>query len=1196
MRFFVVYSVLFILLFAACNSKKTLFNKLDASQTGIEFNNEIKESDSLNVLDVSNVYNGGGVGIGDFNGDGLSDIYFTGNKVANKLYLNKGSLKFQDITNEAGVTGEGKWSRGVSVVDINNDGKSDIYISATLNIDTNKRKNILYINQGNDNKGLPHFKDMAAEYGLADTTFSTMANFFDYDNDGDLDMFLVVNEIKDPHVPNVYHQKNQLPELYSSSKLFQNKWDSSLKHPVFTDVTTKAGMVKEGYGHSVVVTDINKDGWKDVYVTNDYLPNDYLYINNQDGTFTDRLSDYFKHTSVNSMGTDVADVNNDGLMDFITLDMNPRDNYRKKMMMNPNSYQTFQNNDLYGYNYQYVRNTLQINQGPRVNQNDSIGAPIFSEVAYLSGIAETDWSWTPLLADFDNDGNRDLFVTNGFPKDVTDHDFIMYRNKAYSFVTKSQLLVEIPEVKIHNYIFRNNGELSFEDKSVQWGFETPSFSNGAVYADLDNDGDLDLVINNINDKAAIYENKQRQLVPEASHYIQFDLKGDVQNLSGIGTEIAIYYDHGKIQVSEQSPFRGYLSTTQCRVHFGLGVVDKIDSAVILWPSGQKQVLKQIKADQTLKVAITNAVPLGGALSVIKNRETLFASNALFTEITNALGIKYIHTQNDFVDFNNQKLIPHKFSEYAPGVAVGDIDGNGFDDMILGGSVNNSAQILLQQKKGSFIQKALMPSLGFNTKPSMDEGLLLIDADGDTDLDLLITSGGYDAPAGSDAYLDKFYVNDGKGNFSIQQNALPNNKTSKLCIKAADYDKDGDLDLFIGGRVDPLAYPKPVSSYIYRNDTKNGVVKYTDVSSSVAPALNNIGLVCDALFTDFDNDGWVDLILTGEWMPITFLKNEKGNFKNTTSISGVSEKVGWWNSIVAGDFDNDGDMDYVVGNVGDNSYYKASDKYPVVMYAKDFDNNGSYDAFPGLYLPGSHTDTVKKLYPAQTREDAVKQMISMRGKFQNFKTFAEATLDQLFTPEQMKGAQQLKANYFSSSYLQNNGNGKFKLTLLPMAAQVSTLNGMQVDDFDGDGNIDIAINGNDYGTEVSVGRYDALNGLIMKGDGKGGFVPKSILETGLYLPGNGKALVKFRDVNGGYMMAASQNRGPLKVYKAKGSNKVVQILPNEISAIIKYKNGKIRKEEFYYGQSFLSQSGRFMLLNDNMITITIIDNKGNKRLI
>ena len=1191
MRCFLTYTAVAVFFFSACKSKPvTLFEKLDASKTGIEFNNEINETDSLNVLDVSNIYNGGGVGIGDFNGDGLADIYFTGNKVSNKLYVNKGALKFEDITNTAGVNGEGKWSRGVSVVDINNDGKSDIYISTTLNVDTNMRKNILYINQGNDANGIPHFKNMAAEYGLADTTFSTMANFFDYDNDGDLDMFLVVNEIKDPHVPNVYHPKSQLPELYSSSKLFQNNWDTILKHPVFMDVTAKAGLIKEGYGHSVVVTDINKDGWKDIYVTNDYLPNDYLYINNHDGTFTDQLNDYFKHSSVNSMGADVADINNDGLMDFITLDMNPRDNYRKKMMLNPNSYQTFQNNDLYGYNYQYVRNTLQINQGPRVKQKDTIGAPIFSEVAYMSGIAETDWSWTPLLADIDNDGNRDLFVTNGFPKDITDHDFIMYRNKSFSFVTKGEMLKQIPEVKIHNYIFQNKGGLSFEDKSIEWGIETPTFSNGAVYADLDNDGDLDLVINNINDKASVYENKQRQLQPNTSHFIQFSLQGGAQNINAIGSEITIYYDHGKKQVGEQSPYRGYLSTLQNTVHFGLGNITNIDSATIIWPNGLSQKIGKTNADQTIHLNIKNA----GAINTLA--QPILATQTLFTEITDSLGVNYIHTQNDFVDFNYQKLIPHKFSEYAPGVAVGDVDGNGLDDMIIGGSVNNIAQVLLQQANGKFLQKDLLPKTPNAIKASMDEGLLLLDVDADKDLDLIITSGGYENPSGSDTYLDRMYLNNGKGEFTIAENTLPANKTSKLCIKSIDYDKDGDLDLFIGGRVDPTAYPKSVSSFLYRNDTKGGVVKYTDVSATLAKDLKNIGLVCDALFTDFDNDGWVDLVLTGEWMPVTFLKNDKGSFKNVTASSGISNKIGWWTSIASGDFDNDGDIDYIVGNLGTNSYYKASDTYPIYMFAKDFDKNGSYDAFPAIYLPTSHADTTRILYPAQSREDIVKQMIGMRAKFQNFKTYAQAPFFKMFSYDQLLGAQILSTNYFNSSYIQNNGNGKFSITPLPAAAQVSTLNGMQVDDFDGDGNLDIAINGNDYGTEVSVGRYDALNGLLMKGDGKGSFAPKSILESGLFLPGNGKALVKLSNGKGGYLMAASQNRGPLKIYKMKAQNSTIAIMPNDVYAIVSYTNGKQRKEEFYYGQSFLSQSGRFILKSSNIKSVTITDSRGNKRTI
>jgi len=1179
--------LLFII--SACNNPRPIFELVSSAHSGVHFNNTIKESDSLNVLDVSNVYNGGGVGIADFNQDGLQDIYFTGNKVSNQLYLNKGNLQFEDITHQSGVTGEGRWSRGVAVIDINNDGKSDLYISTTLDTNTAKRANILYVNQGNDAKGVPHFKNMAAEYGLADTSYSTMANFFDYDNDGDLDMFLVVNEIKDPHIPNVYHPKKQLPEYYSSSKLYQNNWDAQLQHPVFKDVTEVAGMIRDGFGHSAVVTDINKDGWKDIYVTNDYLPNDYLWINNHDGTFTDQLDTYFKHSSVNSMGTDVGDVNNDGLMDFITLDMNPRDNYRKKMMMNPNSYQTFQNNDLYGYNYQYVRNTLQINQGPRVLQNDSIGAPIFSEIAFLSGIAETDWSWTPLLVDADNDGHKDLFVTNGFPKDVTDHDFIMYRNKAYSFVTKKELLEQIPEVKLHNYVFRNNADLSFSDQSTNWGITNTSFSNGAVYVDLDNDGDEDIVTNNINDEASIYQNKLRENQPQNTNYLNVQLKGDKQNKEGIGATVQIFYNKGKMQLAEQSPYRGYLSSVQNNIHFGIGAATMIDSLVIQWPLGATQTIRNLKTNQNLIVDIQKANAVVNAIPV------MFASQSLFKEVTGALGIHYVHTQNDFVDFNIQKLLPHKFSEYAPAIAVGDINGDGLDDMIVGGSSNYSAQIFTQKANKQFVQKPLLANV-LDNKPNTDQGILLLDVDKDKDLDLIITSGGYEQPSNANSYLDHLFVNDGKGNFSEQVNALPANTTSKICIRAADYDKDGDLDLFIGGRVDPWNYPKPVNSYIYRNDSGPGVIKFTDVTEQIAQPLHQMGLVCDALFTDFDNDGWQDLIVVGEWMPIQFLKNEKGHFNSISVKSGLQNQIGWWNSIQAGDFDKDGDMDYLVGNLGLNSFYKANDIYPVAIYAKDFDNNGSYDAFPALYLPTSHTDTIKKMYPAQTREDIVKQMISMRSKYQNFRSFALSPIDQMLTPEQLKGAQILKANQLQSSYIKNLGNGKFELSTLPIQAQFSALNGMQVDDFNADGNLDVLINGNDFGTEVSVGRYDALNGLLLKGDGKGHFLPATILESGIFIPGNGKALVKMKGADGSYNIVASQNKGPLKVFTLKQNTRAVDIAVDEVSGMINYKNGQKAKIEFYQGSSFMSQSSRSFFFNNNIQSLEIINQKGDKKII
>jgi hypothetical protein len=1175
-------------LLVSCNKNNNLFSRISSDESNIHFNNLITENDTLNPIDVTNIYNGGGVGIGDFNNDGLQDIYFTGNVVSNKLYLNQGHFKFQDVTEQAGVKGEGKWCRGVAVVDINNDGLLDMYVCVSMSKNARDRENILYVNEGIDKAGVPHFKNMAEAYGLNDTTHSTMATFFDYDNDGDLDMYLVVNEILKNDNPGSFRPIITDGSHPSTGRLYRNEWSAALKHPVFTNVSKQAGITIEGYGHGVNICDINRDGWKDIFVTNDFNSNDLLYINNHDGTFSNKASAYFKHTSANGMGQDVIDINNDGLADVVELDMNPQDNYRKKMMMSANSYQNYKNTEYFGYQYQYVRNTLQINQGPRVNQKDSIGDPIFSDVGFLSGIAETDWSWTPLVQDFDNDGLRDIIITNGFPRDVTDHDFIAFRQQSFKVASKEYSLSQVPEVKLHNYAFKNNGDLTFSDVSANWGMSTPTFSNGAAYVDLDNDGDLDFVVNNINDEASIYKNNEREQNKDSSHYLQIKLAGDNLNIEGLGAWVEIHYDHGKQQVWENTPYRGYLSTVQDIGHFGLGNVKTVDSVIIKWQNGKTQLLQHINADQLLQVNIATAVP------GTPNSKAIFATNNLFKEVTDSVGIHYVHQQNDFVDFNIQKLLPHKLSEYGPALAVGDIDGNGLDDMISGGAAGYSAQLFLQQAENKFTQKPLLPAAA--GKATDDMGLLLFDADGDGDQDFYIAGGGYRNQPGSPAYQDKLYVNDGKGNYTIDSLALPNNLTSKFCVRAIDYDKDGDLDLFIAGRVDPWNYPKPVSSFIYRNDSKDGHIKFTDVTNEAAKDLKNIGLVCDAVFTDFDNDGWPDLILAGEWMPITFFKNDKGVFKNITGASGINNQVGWWNTIVPGDFDNDGDIDYIVGNVGQNSLYKASDQYPVSIYAKDFDNNGSYDAFPSLYLPTSQMDQTKREYPAQTRDDIVKQMIGMRSKFQNYKSFAAATIDQLFTKEQLKDALILKANNFKSSYIRNDGNNKFTLLPLPAQAQISVLNGMTVDDFDGDGNLDVLINGNDYGTEVSVGRYDALNGLLLKGNGKGNFIAQSILESGIYIPGNGKALVKLRSGNGRYLIAATQNRGPLKMFELKRNINCIPLQTNDASALIKYKNGVSQKQEFYYGCSFLSQSARFLSIGSNVVSVTIYDNKGVARKI
>src|ERR1700744_1632477 len=696
---YLLYCFVAILLISC--KKPTLFEQIPSSHSGVKFNNNIVENDTINPLDKLNIYNGGGVGIGDFNGDGLQDIYFVGNAVPNRLYINKGDMKFDDVTTKAGVGGEGGWGRGVAVVDINNDGWPDIYVCNTLLDNPQKRRNLLYINQGPDKDGVPHFKEMAKEYGLDATVHSTMASFFDYDNDGDLDMYLTVNEVATTDNTSLFKPIIKDGTAHSTGRLYRNDWDPVLKHPVFHDVSKQAGILIEGFGHATTTVDINRDGWKDIYVTNDFLPNNILYINNHDGTFTDRSKEYFKHTSMSAMGQDIEDINNDGLADVLELDMNPPDNYRKKMFMAADNYQYFQNFDHYGHQYQYSRNTLQLNQGPRVGQNDSIGAPAFSEISFLSGVSQTDWSWGPMLTDFDNDGYRDLIITNGYPRDVTDHDFMNFRAQSYFIASKKQILDQIPIVKIPNFAFRNNGKLQFDDVTDSWGLGVSTFLNGAAYADLDNDGDMDLVINNIDDEAMIYKNTSREKNPNNSHYLHIKFQGGEFNRDGIGAWADIYYDHGKHQVYENTPFRGYLSTIQNIAHFGIGTITTLDSVVIRWQNGKKQTLQKVKADQVLKVNIADAK------DPYTFNQPEIDKQSMFREVTKMLGVTYKNQDQDIVDFSIQKLLPHKLSEYSPGLAVGDVDGNGLDDIIVGGTSKYPAQLFLQQSDGKFIQRNLL---------------------------------------------------------------------------------------------------------------------------------------------------------------------------------------------------------------------------------------------------------------------------------------------------------------------------------------------------------------------------------------------------------------------------------------------------------------------------------------------------------
>lgn len=1168
-------------MFSSCSDKTpiTRFESISSEVSGLTFKNQLTENDSINILDNEFVYNGAGVALGDLNNDGLDDIFLAANQVDNKLFLNQGDLKFKEITLESKISKSNSfiWSSGVSMVDLNLDGKLDIYICNTFSKDSTQRANLLYIHQGLNENGIPVFKEMAKEYGIADDTYSSHAQFFDYDNDGDLDLFIGVNRIEGIN-PSQFSPLEDDGTSTSKDRLYENKWNDAVGRPEFVNVSDSAGIRYHGYSHSTLINDFNKDGWMDIYVANDFLSNDLVYINNQDGTFTNRAGELFKHFSLSSMGSDIVDVDNDGELDLFTTEMQPYYNKRKKLFQGPSNYQKEVFTKKYQYEQQYTRNTLQLNQG----YNSSTGLPIHSEMGMYAGIHETDWSWAPLFADYDNDGFQDLLITNGFPKDVTDRDFGDFRATASRLVTKQVLLAAIPEIKIPNFIYKNNGDLTFTDMTKDWGLNFGTYSNGAAYGDLDHDGDLDLVINNINDDVLLLENKTSELDGK-NHYVRIKLIGDAKNRAAIGSVVEIYSD-GKSQKQSVLSGRGYLSKPESTLHFGLGNQTKIDSLKIIWPGGKTKLIFKVQIDSTSKITY---VPDG--LAPIKTSDSIH--NAFFNEVSEAYGLDHLSLDMDFIDFNFQTTIPHKFSQYGPSLSVGDINGDGLEDMFLAGSRSYPEQWFVQKNDGTF--ESIEVSYKSDSKLEEDSATLLFDADSDGDLDLYIARGCAQYPPDHEYYQDKLLLNDGRGNFKETPGVLPDFRTNSAVVKAADYDRDGDLDLFVGSRVLPFSYPMPDRSYVLRNESVDGHAKFTDVTKEVSEDLLYPGLISDALWTDFNNDFWPDLILAGEWMPLRFFKNDKGILTEITEKTNLKDKFGWWNSLASADLDNDGDLDYIAGNYGSNINFKGTATEPIRVYAKDLDANGKIDPLISYYLRDSIGDRKEYLY--HPWQDVTKQYVGIRKTFNSFGDFGESTLPEMFKDGLLEDAKVLSFNYMQTSWIENLGNNEFEIHQLPTAAQMGPVFGILPMNLNNDDQIDILLVGNDFGMEVQQGPADGLIGVALENKGNGSFDPIPLEETNFYVPGDAKALARVLILNERELIVATQNNDKIKAFATEGtvSQKLIKVAQNEVRAEIEYNNGKVSVHEFYWGSTFLSQSSRSLKIVGQPNEVTFYDNFGKQ---
>ncbi|HXF95203.1 MAG TPA: VCBS repeat-containing protein, partial [Gemmatimonadales bacterium] len=1063
-----------------------LFELLPPERTGVDFVNHLPEDTAFNIITYLNYYNGGGVAAGDVDGDGLPDLYFTSNLGPNRLYRNLGDYRFEDVTERAGVAGPPGWTTGVTMADVNGDGHLDLYVSS-VNQAPLRGRNALYVNDGDGT-----FTDRTDEYGLGHVGYSTQAAFFDYDGDGDLDLYLL-NHSTHALRGSVWNPQRTVRHPEAGDRLFRNDGGR------FTDVSEAAGIYGGvgGYGLGVVVSDFDLDGCPDIFVANDFDENDFLYRNHCDGTFTESVARALGHTSRSSMGADAADFNNDGRPDLVVLDMLPEREDILKTSANAEPFTVEQMKLQAGYHPQYARNTLQLNRG----------RGRFSEIGYLAGVYATDWSWAPLFADLDGDGWKDLFVTNGIYRRPNDLDYIAYVSqpsvqaslaRGITRENLSPILARMPQVPLANYAYRNNGDLTFTDRARAWGLAQPGFSTGAVYVDLNHSGALDLVVNNINAPAGIYRNRAREVT--GHHYLSVLLRGTGANTAGIGARVVIRYG-GRLQMLEQMPTRGFQSSVEPRLHFGLGTALRVDTLTVIWPDRRYQVLTDLAVDQTLTLFQQEA----------RGRHVRGGAGApLFVDVTAELGLDFRHRENTFFDYNREPLMPHQLSTEGPALAVGDVNGDGLDDVYVGGAKWQAGALYLQTRDGRFRPGANAAFRQDSLAEDVDAAFF--DADRDGDLDLYVVSAGNEFWGEAEALRDRLYRNDGRGRFERDRGALPDFFENGSCVVPGDFDADGDLDLFVGSRVVSRRYGATPRSYLLEND---GTGRFRDATPERAPALAEAGMVSAASWTDYDADGALDLIVVGEWMPVRVFRQEGRRLVERTAEAGLSGTNGWWTAVAAADVDGDGREDLLLGNLGLNSYLRASPTEPARLYLHDFARNGGLQQILTFYKHGTS-------YPLAGRDELAAAIPALRDRYRSYAQFGASRVEDLFSRSELARARVLEAYTFASAVARNRGDGTFALATFPTEAQFAPVYAILPHDFDGDGRTDLLLGGNHYGVPPVRGRYDASYGLLLRGGEGGRFQPVDLEAANLMIDGQVRGLARLRRAGGGTLVVVARN--------------------------------------------------------------------------